>query len=64
MRMDSTGEFIQEEGSCYAEDIVTGERIVLYINEEERIVIRSVFEEDAFKIAKLQKMNNREKSGL
>lgn len=61
MRMNSTGEFIQEEGSCYAEDVVTGERIILYINEEERILIRSVFEEDAFKIAKLQKMNNREK---
>lgn len=61
MKMNSTGEFLQEEGSCYAEDIATGERIVLYINKEERIVIRSVFEEDAFKIAKLQKMNNREK---
>ena len=64
MKMNSTGEYLQEEGSVYAEDIKTGEKIIYYASENQRITIRSVFEEDAYKIARLQKMNNREKNWL
>ena len=62
MKMNTTGEYLQEEGSVYAEDRETGEeKIIYYVSKKQRITIRSVFEEDAYKIAKLQKMNNGEK---
>ena len=64
MKMNTTGEYLQEEGSVYAEDRETGEKIIYYVSKKQRITIRSVFEEDAYKIAKLQKMNNREKNWL
>ncbi len=64
MKMNSTGEYLQEEGSVYAEDTESDQKIIYYEDKSQRMVIRSVFEEDAYKIAQKQKMNNREKNWL
>jgi len=64
VKRNSTGQYLQEEGSVYAEDVESEEKIIYFVNQEQRVVIRSVFEEDVYNIAALQKMNNREKNWL
>ena len=64
MKRNTTGQYLQEEGSVYAEDTESKEKIIYFVNQEQRVIIRSVFEEDVYNIAPLQKMNNREKNWL
>lgn len=64
MKRNTTGKYLQEEGSVYAEDIESKGKIIYFVNQEQRVVIRSVFEEDVYNLAPLQKMNNREKNWL
>lgn len=64
MKMNSTGKYEHDNNFMYARDIETGEEMIYLICEKQRLVIRSVFEEDVYRIATLQKMNNRIKKAF
>ncbi len=52
MKMPKQGNFMQEEGSIYAKNDVTGDEIIFYGDEEVNILIRSMLEEDIDKVRK------------
>lgn len=52
MKMPEQGNFMQEEGSVYAKNDVTGDEIIFYGDEEVNILIRSMLEEDIDKVRK------------
>ena len=64
MKMPEIGEFVQEVGSPYAENTVTGEEIVFFEDEDSNLIIRSMLEEDVDELSKLKKFTNRERKNL
>lgn len=64
MKRPKVDKFIQKEGSVFVENTETGEEIVFFENEASNLIIRSMLEEDAQKVAEIAGMNKKEKKDL
>lgn len=59
MKKNSTGQYEHDNNIMYARDLETGEEMVYFIDEKQKLDIRSVFEEDADTIGELQSLKKR-----
>ena len=59
MKKNSTGQYEHDNNIMYARDPETGEEMVYFIAEKQKLDIRSVFEEDADTIGDLQGLKKR-----
>ncbi len=59
MKRNSTGQYEHDNEIMYARDPETGEEFIYFIAEKQKLDIRSVFEEDADDIGKLQHLKRR-----
>ncbi len=59
MKKNSTGQYEHDNSIMYARDPETGEEMVYFIAEKQKLNIRSVFEEDADTIGEIQQLKKR-----
>lgn len=61
MKRPEFDEFIQEEGQVIVQNTQTGEEVVFLEDEENRLTMRSMFEEDADKVSEIVGLNYRKR---
>lgn len=64
MKRPKLEEFIQREGTPYAENTKTGKEIILFEHEKSNLYLRTMFEEDVNQITKIGKLKTKTKRQL
>lgn len=64
MKIPKNGEFIQEEGSIYAQNDQTGDEIIFFADESKNLCFRSMMEDDVHKVMDAYGANSRRRKAL
>ena len=64
MKIPKNGEFIQEEGSIYAENDETGDEIIFFADQSKNLCFRSMMEDDVHKVMDAYGANSRKRKAL
>lgn len=64
MKIPKNGEFIQEEGSIYAQNDQTGDEIIFFADQSKNLCFRSMMEDDVHKVMDAYGANSRRRKAL